>query len=118
MDTRMELSEEDVLRLERLGFRREEFSIVGEDSIARLRNIGGHCFFLVKAEARCRIYQNRPRGCSIYPVNITDEGEIVVDDACRAARSVTQAELERKGGELKALIARIDDEATVRKERA
>ncbi len=111
----MELSEEDVDRLQRLGYRREEFSSVGEDSIVRLRNVGGRCFFLVKAEARCRIYQHRPRGCMIYPVNITEDGEIVIDEECKAARTVTEADVERKGEELKELISRIDEEASVRR---
>ncbi len=113
----MELSEADVERLEGLGLRREEFSVEGPDSILRLRNVDGHCCFLVKAEARCRVYQHRPRGCAIYPVNITDDGEIVVDEACRTGGTVTRAEMARKGSELRSLIATIDAEAAARGER-
>jgi Fe-S-cluster containining protein len=114
LDTRMELSEEDVERLEELGFRREDFSIEGEDSILRLRNVGGHCYFLVKAEARCRVYQHRPRGCVIYPVNIAEDGVIVLDEECKAAKTVTQAEADRKGTELRILVSKIDSEAAAR----
>ncbi|MGD1061061.1 MAG: YkgJ family cysteine cluster protein [Methanomassiliicoccales archaeon] len=115
LDTQMELGEEDVEHIERLGFSREAFSVVGADSIRRLRNVGGRCFFLVKAEVRCRIYQHRPKGCAIYPVNITEDGEIVLDGGCKAARTVTKAEMDRKGAELKTLIAKIDSETISRK---
>ncbi|MDD1769571.1 MAG: YkgJ family cysteine cluster protein [Methanomassiliicoccales archaeon] len=117
LDTRMELSEDDVDRLERLGYPREEFSAQDEDSVLRLRNTGGHCYFLIKAEARCRIYPHRPKGCAIYPVNITEDGEIILDEDCRAASTVTKAEVDRKGVELKALISKIDSEASVRRSR-
>jgi len=110
----MELSEQDVECLEQLGFRREDFSVAGEDSILRLRNVGGRCYFLVRAEARCRVYQHRPRGCAIYPVNIAEDGAIVLDEECRAAKTVTTAEMDRKGAKLRALISEIDSEAAAR----
>ena len=114
-DTKMELSIEDVERLERLGFNRREFSVEDEDCVLRLRNVRSVCCFLIKAESRCRVYPNRPRGCAIYPVNITNDGDIVVDDDCRAASTVTPAEMERKGAELKRLISKIDSETAARK---
>lgn len=114
LDTRMELSEQDVERLEQLGFRRQDFSVVGEDSILRLRNVGGRCYFLVRAEARCRVYQHRPRGCAIYPVNIAEDGAIVLDEECKAAKTITKAEADRKGAELRVLISKIDSEAAAR----
>ena len=115
LETRMELSMEDIQRLKARGFSRKEFSEEGEDGILRLRNVKGACFFLVKLEKRCRAYSFRPRGCAIYPVNITEDGEIVVDDECPRASTITDAELKRKGEELRRLISRIDAEADSRR---
>lgn len=109
--TRMELSEEDVRRLISLGHGRDEFCSQGEDGVLRLRNIGGRCFFLSEDERSCTIYEARPLGCDIYPVNCDQEGRIFVDGFCRASGTVTKGELNKKGMALRRHLRTIDAEA-------
>lgn len=110
-DTRMELCGADIERLERRGYRAEDFSQVGEDRIPRLRNRDGHCFFFDPVAKRCREYAARPLGCSIYPVNLTEDGEVVLDDLCPEGQSLSEEEREEKGRRLKRLLDTIDAEA-------
>jgi Fe-S-cluster containining protein len=117
VDTMMELSEEDILRLSGLGHRRQDFCIVGADGIARLRNIKGRCFFLSQDGDVCIVYAQRPLGCDIYPVNCDQHGHVFVDDFCRAKSTVTEDELLAKGEMLRRHIAIIDKEVEGRKKR-
>jgi len=110
----MELAEEDVGRLEALGYDPADFVRVDGNGIARLCNLNGACFFLVEAERRCRVYPQRPAGCRIYPVNVDELGEVVLDEDCPRAGTITPSEKKRKGTELKRLIDRIDEEAARR----
>jgi Fe-S-cluster containining protein len=113
--TMMELSEEDILRLIGLGFRREDICVIGEDGLARLRNIDGKCVFLSKDFKSCTVYENRPLGCEIYPVNCDQEGDIFVDEFCKARNTVSKSELRLKGATIKPHLETIDDEARGRK---
>ena len=113
----MELSEEDILRLSRLGHRIDEFCLVSADGIARLRNIKGRCFFLSQDGKACIVYAHRPLGCDIYPVNCDQRGHVFVDDFCKAKGTVTKEELRAKGETLRRHIAIIDEEAEGRKKR-
>jgi uncharacterized protein len=113
----MELSEEDILVLSRLGHRIDEFCSVGPDGIARLRNVKGRCFFLSQDGKACIVYAHRPLGCDIYPVNCDQRGHVFVDDFCKAKGTVTKQELRAKGDILRRHIAVIDKEAEGRKKR-
>lgn len=113
-DTMMELSEADIARLERRGHRREEFSYIGVDGIPRLRNVGVWCFFYDPGRKRCREYQARPLGCALYPVNLDQDGEVIIDALCPEARTIDTKELQLKGRRLRMLLATIDAEATKR----
>jgi Fe-S-cluster containining protein len=84
----MPLTEEDIKRIERLGYRREEFVVIGPDGIPRLRNINGHCFFLDPFTGRCKIYAYRPVGCRLYPLVYVPGKGVVVDPYCPRARSI------------------------------
>ena len=110
-DTEMELSGADIDRLERRGYRRDDFSITGADGIPRLRNVGSFCFFYNHERKRCTEYAARPQGCAIYPINLSDDGEIVIDGACPAADSLTQEEIASRGQRLRQLLDTIDKEA-------
>jgi Fe-S-cluster containining protein len=110
----MELSEADIARLERRGHRREDFSYLGVDGIPRLRNIGVWCFFYDDERRRCREYPSRPLGCALYPVNVDEDGEIMIDGLCPEADSFDRKELQLKGRRLKMLLATIDAEAAKR----
>jgi hypothetical protein len=107
----MELCETDVARLERAGHRAEDFSALGPDGVRRLRNRDGHCFFYDPDGKRCTEYARRPLGCVIYPVNMTEEGEVVVDEACPEANTVTSADIEERGRRLRSLVDTIMSEA-------
>jgi uncharacterized protein len=110
-DTEMELCSADVERLERHGYRKEDFSQTGADGITRLRNAGGRCFFYDRDKKRCREYSRRPLGCVLYPVNLTAEGGVTVDEDCPEADSLTKKEIKEKGQRLRRLLDTIDQEA-------
>ncbi|MHA1418021.1 MAG: YkgJ family cysteine cluster protein [Candidatus Heimdallarchaeaceae archaeon] len=80
LDTEMTLSEEDITRIEVLGYKIEEF-LEEKDGFMSLRNIDNHCVFLKNEE--CSIYENRPQGCRFYPLiydfNFED---FVIDNLC------------------------------------
>mgnify|MGYP002388351734 CR=1 FL=1 len=110
-ETEMMLCETDLRRLERAGYRREEFSRMGEDGITRLGNKGGHCFFYDASAKGCREYARRPLGCVLYPVNLSEDGDIVLDELCPEIGSVTEDEFEEKGRRLRSLLDTIASEA-------
>ncbi len=102
--TEMELCRADIARLERLGYRKEDFSRPGTDGIPRLRNVGSYCFFYDHDRKRCKEYAHRPLGCVIYPVNLTENGEVVIDELCPEGDTLTPKEIESKGRRLRRLI--------------
>ncbi len=105
----MELSSDDIRRLEEAGLRRTEFSVLDNRGI-RLVNVAGWCFFYSLTERNCRVYKDRPLGCRLYPVvYLADEGA-VVDGLCPMGHSVSERELKRKGKILVKLLKEIDDE--------
>jgi Fe-S-cluster containining protein len=105
----MELCNADIARLERRGYRKDDFSLRGTDGIPRLRNVGGYCFFYDHNRKRCKEYASRPLGCFIYPVNLTEDGEIVIDRLCPEADTLAPREIETKGRRLRKLIDTIDN---------
>lgn len=97
-DTEMELSNEDVERLEKIGFNSDEFSVSLDGSFRRLTNVDGHCYFYDTSSKGCHVYSSRPIGCRIYPVVfIVGEG-IGVDTLCSMNDSVSELDLKVKGG--------------------
>jgi len=113
----MELSEEDITRLEKAGHLREDFVVYGEDATCRLRNVESACYFFTRKEGACRVYQHRPLGCDLYPVNCDGDGLIFVDDFCPAADTISGKELKRKGDVLVRHLRRIDAETARRRPR-
>ena len=107
----MELCSADIARLERRGYRRDDFSRPGVDGIPRLRNVGGYCFFYDHGRKRCREYASRPLGCVVYPVNLTEDGEIVIDSLCPEADTLRPAEIASKGRRLRRLVETIRNES-------
>jgi Fe-S-cluster containining protein len=94
----MELSNEDVERLEKIGFNSDEFSVSLDGSFRRLTNVDGHCYFYDTSSKGCHVYSSRPIGCRIYPVVfIVGEG-IGVDTLCSMNDSVSELDLKVKGG--------------------
>ena len=107
----MELCNADIARLERCGYRKDDFSRRGADAIPRLQNVGAHCFFYDHDRKRCKEYASRPLGCVIYPVSLTPEGEVVIDGLCPEADTLTLEEFESKGQRLRQLLDTIHLEA-------
>jgi hypothetical protein len=105
----MELSSEDIARLEGAGYRREEFAVVG-DGVTRLRNVDGWCCFYSLADKKCRVYGKRPLGCHLYPVvYLMDEGA-VIDELCPMGQTISEQELRTKGKILDKLLKKLDNE--------
>jgi Fe-S-cluster containining protein len=104
----MELSAKDIKRLEKAGYRKEEFAQQDSEGIWRLRNWEGICFFLYPSSRKCSVYELRPVGCYIYPVNLSPEGVVVVDDACPAAKTVDSRGRKKKGVLLRHQLRAID----------
>ena len=109
-ETEMELSSEDIERLEENGYRLEEFAVIA-DGVARLRNVDGYCYFYSRADKKCRIYKDRPVGCYLYPVvYLANEGAIV-DELCPMGQTISEQELRTKGKILDKLLKKIDNES-------
>jgi len=104
-NTEMPLTMEDIARIESLGYSRNDFAIkIG--SIYRLRNVEGKCYFLSE-DNRCKIYENRPLGCRIYPVVFDLERGVILDDLCPKKDEVSIEEVKRIEPILKHLVRKI-----------
>lgn len=113
----MELSEADIAKLERKGYRKTDFSFIDGETV-RLRNVDGFCFFFDRASKRCKQYASRPEGCMIYPVIISVTNEIVIDDLCPEGGTLGEKEIREKAIRLHSLIETIDAEAAARNKRS
>ena len=90
--TEMPLTEDDIRRIESLGYRREQFVVV-KGGIPRLRNKNGKCVFLGE-DGKCIIYKHRPLGCRLYPVIQVNGGCDVDHEYCPYAHMITKEEIE------------------------
>ena len=105
----MELSSEDIERLEETGYRLEEFAVI-DDGVTRLRNVDGWCYFYNPADKKCRVYGKRPLGCYLYPVvYLVNEGAMV-DELCPMGQTISEQELRTKGKILDKLLKKMDNE--------
>jgi Fe-S-cluster containining protein len=105
----MELSSDDIKRLEEAGYRREEFAVM-DDGVIRLRNVDGRCYFYHLADEKCRVYGKRPLGCYLYPVvYLVNEGP-VVDELCPMRQTISEQEWRTKAKILDKLLKKMDDE--------
>jgi len=108
----MLLSKEDIERLERAGFSREDFAVTGKDGLTRLRNIGQWCYFYDSAKKKCQVYEDRPLGCLLYPVVYSIDEGIMVDELCPEKYTVSKHELKVKGKILLKHLKKITSEVT------
>jgi Fe-S-cluster containining protein len=103
----MELSSDDIKRLERAGYHREEFAVT-DDGVIRLRNVNGWCYFYSYTEKKCRIYEKRPLGCYLYPVVYSVNEGVVIDELCPMSQTISEQELRTKGKILCKLLKKMD----------
>jgi len=76
----MPLSNEDIEQIKALGFD-TKFFVVEKDGWLQLRNRNGRCIF--HNGKICSIYENRPKGCRLYPIIYDkDENCAVFDEEC------------------------------------
>jgi Fe-S-cluster containining protein len=106
-ETMMELSSEDIERLEKMGYRLEEFSVT-DNGVASLRNVDGYCVFYNRADKKCQIYEKRPMGCRLYPVVYLENEGAIVDELCPMGHTISEQELRTKGKILEKLLKKID----------
>ena len=86
LNTRMTLTETDVARLEAAG--QTDFCFVNDDHDLQLRNVEGHCIFLV--DDRCSVRDDRPEGCRLYPMILDLSADrVVLDSVCPWAAEFT-----------------------------
>lgn len=110
IETEMPLTEDDLKRIEKLGFERSDFTIEAEGE-TRLKNKAKKCFFL--EDNRCKIYESHPEGCRIYPlVYDVDSHRFVYDPVCPHSTEFkgTREDKDR----LKRLIRKLEREAIKR----
>lgn len=108
LNTRMELLPEDIERIEALGYRLTDFAEYDEEGgVWRLRNINGHCVFFDENSKLCKIYEHRPIGCRLYPLNYSDEEGVVVDKYCPQWGTVPPSEVNRLRPIIELFIRRI-----------
>jgi Fe-S-cluster containining protein len=76
----MALSEEDIRRIESLGYRKEAFAVESKGFVI-LKNAHRRCVF--HDGTRCTIYEARPKGCRLYPVVFAEySGRATMDHLC------------------------------------
>ena len=77
----MLLLNEDIERITRLGFE-EKFFAAKSQGFKMLRNsTAGRCVF--HDGTQCTIYENRPKGCKLYPIIFSEDSmSAVKDDLC------------------------------------
>lgn len=109
-NTEMELSSKDIKRLEETGYRLKEFAVIDDDSVTRLRNVDGWCYFYSLADKKRRIYGKRPLGCYLHPVvYLVTEGAII-DESCPVGQTISEQEFRTKGKILDKLLKKMNNE--------
>jgi len=105
----MELLSKDIERLEKMGYRLEEFAVI-DTGVTRLRNVDGYCYFYNRTDKKCQIYEKRPMGCYLYPVVYLANEGAMVDELCPMGQTISEQELKTKGKILNQLLKTIDNE--------
>jgi Fe-S-cluster containining protein len=106
--TSMQLSLNDIRRLEKLGYERGEFTII-KDGFYTMKNRKGACCFFDKKSKCCRVYAKRPEGCRYYPMmySLYEKQPIIDEKECHNASTITEHELKATTPRLVRLIERI-----------
>lgn len=80
IETNMFLSYHDIKAIEKLGYKKE-FFVFENKGWLQLKNHNGRCVF--HNGNKCTIYDQRPKGCSLYPI-VYDKtnSKAILDDEC------------------------------------
>ncbi|MCK4299744.1 MAG: YkgJ family cysteine cluster protein, partial [Planctomycetes bacterium] len=90
LETEMPLTTVDLERLAGLGHDPVDFTLV-EDGFTFLSNVEERCYFLDHG-GRCSVYQDRPEGCRLYPLVLTEDmADFRLDHLC-SHRAAVQPE--------------------------
>jgi len=111
----MLLSNEDIKRLEKKGFHKKYFMKIDKEGYAQLKNRNGYCVFYDLENQQCKVYNDKPAGCGVYPVILDEEVGIIIDDICPEKASIAIEEKEEKGKAVVRLLEVIDAEAKARR---
>jgi Fe-S-cluster containining protein len=111
----MLLTNEDIKRIEKKGFRKKYFLKIDKEGYAQLKNRNGYCTFYNLEKHQCSIYHDRPSGCGVYPVILDEEIGVIIDDICPQKATITSKEQEEKGKTVIQLLKNIDTEAETRR---
>jgi len=114
LETEMLLSKKDIDRLEKKGFKSKYFSRQNNEGYVVLKNRKGHCIFFDVEQKRCKIYEDRPMGCRLYPIIFDDMKGIVADTLCPAKNKWTENRKSHRGKKVIKLLKKIDSEAKQR----
>mgnify|MGYP000029319360 CR=1 FL=1 len=106
-NTEMPLTREDIERIVKLGFP-EKYFVNYNGQVPKLKNIEGHCVFLDVRTGKCKIYENRPLGCRLYPlVYDAKEDRVTVDKLCPKFNEVSEETIRKYEEYVKDLASRV-----------
>ncbi len=114
-ETEMLLSNEDIERLIRKGYKLDYFVRFDKEGYAVLRNQDGVCVFFDPEKRVCRERSCRPLGCRIYPVMLDEDKGIIIDATCPAKGTISEKKKGRRGEKVVKLLEKIDAEAAKRR---
>ena len=114
LKTEMPLSKKDIKILMEKGYEIEFFSQLNYEGYVLLRNIDGHCVFFDEKNKKCKIYDNRPMGCRLYPIIYDESIGVVVDETCPHNKKWNEHRTKLMAKKLIKLIKKIDSEAKQR----
>ena len=114
LETEMLLSKKDIDRLEKKGFKTKYFSRQNNEGYIVLKNRKGHCIFFDPEQKKCKIYEDRPFGCRLYPIIFDDMKGIIADTLCPANTKWTENRKTHRGKKVIKLLKKIDSEAKQR----
>ena len=113
-ETEMLLCKKDIKSLEKRGFNQRQFINFDKNGYAMLKNRDGYCVFYDLKNRKCSVYEDRPKGCRVYPVILEEETGIILDDICQSRNTITFEEKKIKGEKVIRLLEIIDAEALER----
>lgn len=113
-NTEMILFKDDIQRLASIGYNENQFVEV-RGKFYRLKNVNGKCVFLGD-DGRCKVYQCKPLGCSVYPLIFSERVGPILDPECPLSRSdlIKCSEIVKGLNLLKKLMNLIEEEYAIK----